>query len=1288
MTRRILIAALAAGLLQLLALPSLAAAATAVSVTGTEGGTSTLYWSTHEACADSPDICGQVTPSATIDWGDGSATDSNGTATVGCVANTHGSTCYYTVTGSHAYTEEGTYTVTLNFDDGNGGGAAPYTGTATIDDAPLQAGPTLHPSQQTGIHVNNVVAFVNDTNYTTRDPANAFSATIDWGDGATTPGTVVARASGGYAVRGEHVYVSSGSYPVAVTVSEEGGALVTVNGTMFVAAETANSSTFLRFDDLAAGTDGTTIYSDTVRFSGGATVEDDPNATSAPNVLAFKAGGEFEAPILDGAFTALHTSVGVNVGFGKSGTISSSGTAVLRAYDSSHNLLGEAANTIDQSLGTFLYVTAGGPKIAYFEVTEEPTDYTTQLAIDDLVVGNPEVPPPPDFNLSAPTWLQAIEQGGSTSATINIDRFDGSSGPIQFDLSGLPTGVTASFSPNPATGGTTTLTLTAAPDAPATSYYGQTLDITATPQVASVGASARHAQIGVAVHVPFTVAAGGKAGETANYELQPCTSLQVPVHVDRFADLSRSGYPFPGDVSLTMSGVPSAVTADLSPSTLTNFGSDATLTLSPGDYTVADSGTITITATSGGVTQTAAVSLRATEGSIDSVSPRSGDAPQQLRPGTLVTIHGGGFCPGSAVRFGAAFALPSSASDKSLTVNVPRLATTGTLSVVSPEGNMINAPNPFTVRAGRNTLGFRFGNPKGSSYSFDDVTAAFGYDQTHISINPCWPWYTCNIPTPIPNPFVGLFVAAADGALAGKGLCFGEVLTSQRLSHGDLNFSDFPPAGASTPFALDGSIRSDQSGDPSGGIGYRIHVLHLQQLSSEYLSFWVKHAALNAINNGNDIYSAVTNAIRQTGSALVALDSHGNGHAVLAYDVERDPNNAGTFYIYVYNPNVPYDPAGEEGSTLTNHQEAERLSTITVNADGGWSDPEEKWTGGGIGSPIVIAPYRMPPVHPTLPTSLDGLSKLLTALGSRTVTQVSDSSGHTLLDSNGKQNSDPNTALRDSAVLPSLSGAAQRSGHVFVSGQSGPLTLTLGGGSGGAVAVSPGFSAELTGGSGAGSMTVDSHAQSVDVSSTDGGPVGLKVVGHTADSEIGASASVGGGGGDKLQLQGGGLTVEHRGGAGKLALSLTSFGAHAVPGSLATSLMLAPGDVVRLSPVSWQDLSSSPVTVTVRSRNGHVWTLRLHGSGGLRLTLSARRAGHGRLQLTVHGPLARGAMIGWDVVRGGHLIAHHVITLDRPSRATSWTWSGADRGQYRLIARAITIGPRPTTSTATLRFAG
>jgi hypothetical protein len=65
----------------------------------------------------------------------------------------------------------------------------------------------------------------------------------------------------------------------------------------------------------------------------------------------------------------------------------------------------------------------------------------------------------PDFSLSANPASVSVAQGASGTSTITITPINGFNGSVNLSASGLPTGVTAGFSPNPATT-TSTLTLT------------------------------------------------------------------------------------------------------------------------------------------------------------------------------------------------------------------------------------------------------------------------------------------------------------------------------------------------------------------------------------------------------------------------------------------------------------------------------------------------------------------------------------------------------------------------------------------------------------------------------------------------------------------------------------------------------------------------------------------------------------------------------------------------------------------------------------------------------------
>jgi hypothetical protein len=78
-----------------------------------------------------------------------------------------------------------------------------------------------------------VATFTPDT---TVGPVDAFTATIDWGDGQTSDGTIVEDGTGGYVVSGTHTYADNGVYTAAVlVVDERNGAGSLVNDTVTVA---------------------------------------------------------------------------------------------------------------------------------------------------------------------------------------------------------------------------------------------------------------------------------------------------------------------------------------------------------------------------------------------------------------------------------------------------------------------------------------------------------------------------------------------------------------------------------------------------------------------------------------------------------------------------------------------------------------------------------------------------------------------------------------------------------------------------------------------------------------------------------------------------------------------------------------------------------------------------------------------------------------------------------------------------------------------------------------------
>jgi hypothetical protein len=76
-------------------------------------------------------------------------------------------------------------------------------------------------SAAAGSTLSSLLATLTDSSGTLT--AAAFTATIHWGDGQTSAGTIVSLGAGTFAVKGSHAYAAAGSYTIAVTVTTQAG---------------------------------------------------------------------------------------------------------------------------------------------------------------------------------------------------------------------------------------------------------------------------------------------------------------------------------------------------------------------------------------------------------------------------------------------------------------------------------------------------------------------------------------------------------------------------------------------------------------------------------------------------------------------------------------------------------------------------------------------------------------------------------------------------------------------------------------------------------------------------------------------------------------------------------------------------------------------------------------------------------------------------------------------------------------------------------------------------------
>ena len=179
---------------------------------------------------------------ATINWGDGSPTEP------GVVTGGGGK---FTVSGSHTYTEEGGYTITVVITDAdNPGNTATVKSSATVADATLDTPVCEVPSVITPTYAGPTGSFTDGNSFAT---SADFTATIDWGDGSS-PGTVSGTGSGPYEVTGNHTYSHTGTFIVTTFVKDDGGSTVTITCKTLVAGfPTASGGTFVVGDMEATG---------------------------------------------------------------------------------------------------------------------------------------------------------------------------------------------------------------------------------------------------------------------------------------------------------------------------------------------------------------------------------------------------------------------------------------------------------------------------------------------------------------------------------------------------------------------------------------------------------------------------------------------------------------------------------------------------------------------------------------------------------------------------------------------------------------------------------------------------------------------------------------------------------------------------------------------------------------------------------------------------------------------------------------------------------------------------
>lgn len=195
--------------------------AAGVSVSATEGA----HFQAGLASFSDPDTSRPSSHyAASVAWGDGTPLQN---ATIAADGPGH-----FTVAGDHTYLRAGRHAATVTITD-PGGARTTAPVAVNVADAPLHASATNH-AADAGTPLRGTFASFSDA-----DPnatAANFTATIAWGDGASTiDPTIAASPAGGFTVAATHTYQRGGSFTATVTITDNGGGSASATSTVAVA---------------------------------------------------------------------------------------------------------------------------------------------------------------------------------------------------------------------------------------------------------------------------------------------------------------------------------------------------------------------------------------------------------------------------------------------------------------------------------------------------------------------------------------------------------------------------------------------------------------------------------------------------------------------------------------------------------------------------------------------------------------------------------------------------------------------------------------------------------------------------------------------------------------------------------------------------------------------------------------------------------------------------------------------------------------------------------------------
>lgn len=340
------------------------------------------------------------------------------------------------------------------------------------------------------------------------------------------------------------------------------------------------------------------------------------------------------------------------------------------------------ANVTVSNLGYNGTIAAGGSYggVGFNGALSSTTNFApTSFALNGVACS---VAATPAFSLKASSTSLTVLQGGSVTDTVSITGSGGFSGSVALTATGiygLPSGVTAAFSPSPATN-SSVMTLTASSSA-ISGIYTVTIN----------GASGT---ITGSTNITLTVNTAGNITLTpspATLQLLPGGSSTDTITIN---DVS----PFSGTVLLSASGLPAGLTASFNTNSATTSG---VLTLTASASAAAGTYSIAVTGTSGTLTATTHITVKIAASPLEIVwvSPATGipGTPMTIMPAGIGATVGSSQGSG-AVYFGSTPATVVAWATDAIVVTVPSLPV-GPVNVTVKANGYTSNPLTYTVAA-------------------------------------------------------------------------------------------------------------------------------------------------------------------------------------------------------------------------------------------------------------------------------------------------------------------------------------------------------------------------------------------------------------------------------------------------------------------------------------------------------------------------------------------------------------------------------------------------------------